>query len=81
MVRNGLNTGEATILLDCLKRQGRSLLQAGQKAELLAKPLIDFYAASAYAYAIIVINSPLHKSISSLKGSHGHTYNHKAHLD
>ena len=75
-VKNGLNTEEASILLDCL-RQGHSLLQAGQKAELLAKPLIDFYAASAYAYAIIVVNSPLHKSIKTLKGSHGHTYNHK----
>lgn len=39
--------------------------------------LIDFYAASAYAYATIVINSPLHKALESLKGSHGHTYNHK----
>ena len=76
MVKNGLNTEESTVLLDCL-RQGRSLLQAGQKAELLAKPLIDFYAASAYAYAIIIINSPLHKSINTLKGSHGQTYNHK----
>lgn len=72
---SGLNTQEATILMECI-RQGRSLLQAGQKAEMLAKPLIDFYAASAYAYAIIVLNSPLHKSINSLKGSHGHTYNH-----
>ena len=30
----------------------------------------------ASAYAIIVVHSPLHKSIDSLKGSHGHTYNH-----
>lgn len=74
-VRSGLNTTEASIILQCF-RQGRSLLQAGIKADLLAKPLIDFYAACAYAYAIIVINSPLHKSIDSLKGSHGHTYNH-----
>ena len=72
---SGINTQDATILMDCI-RQGRSLLQAGLKAEMLAKPLIDFYAASAYAYAIIVLNSPLHKSIASLKGSHGHTYNH-----
>lgn len=74
-VVSGLNTGEATILMECMK-QGRSLLEAGQGADILAKPLIDFYAATAYAYALIVINSPLHKSISSLKGSHGHTYNH-----
>lgn len=74
-VRSGLNTTESSIILQCF-RQGRSLLQAGVKADLLAKPLIDFYAACAYAYAIIVINSPLHKSIDSLKGSHGHTYNH-----
>lgn len=75
-VTSGLNTEDTSILLDCI-RQGRSLLQAGEKAELLAKPLIYFYAASAYAYAIIIINSPLHKSINTLKGSHGHTYNHK----
>lgn len=74
-VKDGLNTTEATILMDCI-RQGRSLLQAGCTAEMLSKPLIDFYASSAYAYAIIVLNSPLHKSIDSLKGSHGHTYNH-----
>lgn len=75
-VSGGLNTLQTTILIDCL-RQGRSLLQSGRTAEMLSKPLIDFYAASAYAYAIIVINSPLHKSIDSLKGSHGHTYNHE----
>lgn len=75
-VKSGLNTSEATILMECF-RQGRSLLQASQKADLLAKPLIDFYAASAYAYAIIVVNSPLHKSIDTLKGSHGHSYDHK----
>ena len=74
-VQNGLNTTEAINLMECI-RQGRSLLLAGAHAEMLAKPLIDFYAACAYAYAIIVINSPLHKSISTLKGSHGHTYNH-----
>ena len=74
-VVSGLNTTEATILMECMK-QGRSLLEAGQHADILAKPLIDFYAATAYAYALIVINSPLHKSINSLKGSHGHTYNH-----
>lgn len=75
-VRDGLNTTEANVLMECI-RQGRSLLQAGREAGMIAKPLIDFYAASAYAYAIIVINSPLHKSIASLKGSHGHSYDHK----
>ena len=73
--KSGINQKDAMILKQCL-RQGRSLLQAGLKAEMLAKPLIDFYAASAYAYAIIVLNSPLHKSIDTLKGSHGHTFNH-----
>ena len=58
-------------------RQGRSLLKSSQTADMLSKPLIDFYAASAYAYAAIVINSPVHKSLDSLRGSHGHTYNHK----
>ena len=61
--------------MDCI-RQGRSLLDAAIQADMIAKPLIDFYAACAYAYAIIVVHSPLHKSIDSLKGSHGHTYNH-----
>lgn len=75
MVASGLNTTEATVLIDCI-RQGRSLLQAGKQAAMLAKPLIDFYAASAYAYAIIVLNSPLHHSTGTLKGSHGHSYNH-----
>lgn len=74
-VRDGLNTTEAIYLMDCIK-QGRSLFHAGSCADMIAKPLIDFYAACAYAYAIIVINSPLHKSINTLKGSHGHTYNH-----
>jgi len=73
--KSGLNTSDTNVVIDCI-RQGRSLLQAGLEAEMLAKPLIDFYAASAYAYAIIVLNSPLHKSLDSLKGSHGHTYNH-----
>ena len=64
-VRDGLNTTEAIYLMDCIK-QGRSLFQAGACADMIAKPLIDFYAACAYAYAIIVINSPLHKSIKTL---------------
>lgn len=58
-------------------RQGRIMLDAGMNADMLAKPLIDFYAATAYAYPIIVMNSPMHKSIKTLKGSHGHTYNHE----
>ena len=72
---SGINTNSTTVLLNCM-RQGRSLLRAGRGADVLAQPLVDFYAATAYAYALIVINSPLHKSIDSLKGSHGHTYNH-----
>lgn len=75
MVRSGINTSEATVLIDCI-RQGRTLLQAGKNAEILAKPLIDFYAANAYAYTIIVLNSSIRKSIDSLKGSHGHSYDH-----
>lgn len=76
-VKDGLNTTEAICLMDCIK-QGRSLFHAGACADTIAKPLIEFYAACAYAYAIIVINSPLHKSIRTLKGSHGHTYNHSS---
>lgn len=75
-VTGELNSSTATKLVDSI-RQGRSLLQSTQSANMLSKPLIDFYAASAYAYATIVINSPLHKALDSLKGSHGHTYNHK----
>ncbi len=74
-VINGLKTDTAIKLMDSI-RQGRSLLQAARSSNMLSKPLIDFYAASAYAYASIVINSPLHKSFDSLKGSHGHTYDH-----
>lgn len=73
---NGLNTGNAINLMDCIK-QGRSLLESAKSSNMISKPLIDFYAASAYAYATIIINSPLHKSLESLKGSHGHTYNHE----
>ena len=75
-VTGELNTDTAEKLMDSI-RQGRSLLQSAQVANMLSKPLIDFYAASAYAYATIVINSPLHKALNSLKGSHGHTYNHE----
>ena len=70
-----LRTDTAVKLTDSI-RQGRSLLQSAYTANMLSKPLINFYAASAYAYATIVINSPLHKALDSLKGSHGHTYNH-----
>lgn len=75
-VSGELSTDTAEKLMDSI-RQGRSLLQSAQVANMLSKPLIDFYAASAYAYATIVINSPLHKALNSLKGSHGHTYNHE----
>lgn len=74
-VSSGLSSETAIKLADSI-HQGRCLLQSAQKSNMLSKPLIDFYAASAYAYASIVINSPLHKSLDSLKGSHGHTYNH-----
>lgn len=72
----GLNTESATVIMKCI-RQGRNLLETGQNSHVLTKPLIDFYAATAYAYALIVINSPLHKSLDSLSKSHGHTYNHR----
>ena len=75
-VKSGLNTETATTLVECI-RQGRRLLEAGRVANVLAKPLIDFYAATAYSYALIVMNSPLHKSLDSMKGSHGQTYNHE----
>lgn len=74
-VNGGLNSDTAIKLADSI-HQGRCLLQSAKSSNMLSKPLIDFYAASAYAYASIVINSPLHKSLDSLKGSHGHTYNH-----
>lgn len=74
-VSGELKTDTANKIKDSI-RQGRSLLQSAQTANMLSKPLIDFYAASAYAYASIVINSPLHKSLDTLKGSHGYTYEH-----
>lgn len=75
-VTGELSTDTAIKLMDSV-RQGRSLLESAKVSNMLSKPLIDFYAASAYAYSTIVINSPLHKALDSLKGSHGHTYNHK----
>lgn len=75
-VTKELITDTATKIKDSI-HQGRCLLQSAANSNMLSKPLIDFYAASAYAYASIVINSPLHKSLDSLRGSHGHTYNHK----
>lgn len=75
-VTGELKTDTAIKLADSI-RQGRSLLQSAYGANMLSKPLINFYAASAYAYATIVINSPLHKALDSLKGSHGHSYTHK----
>ncbi len=78
-VTGELKLDTATKLKDCIQ-QGRSLLLSAQTANMLSKPLIDFYAASAYAYASIVVNSPLHKSLDSLKGSHGHSYDHEHEL-
>lgn len=75
-VKGELRTDTAIKLADSI-RQGRSLLQSAYAANMLSKPLINFYAASAYAYATIVINSPLHKALDSLKGSHGHSYIHE----
>lgn len=72
---DGVNSTTSEFIIDSL-RQGRSLLEAGQNADLLTKPLIYFYAATAYSYAIIILNSPIHKGFESLKGSHGHSYYH-----
>lgn len=64
---------ESEMLIDCMN-QGRNLFLAGKNADLLSKPLIYFYSFMSYTYAGIVLNSPMHKALASMKNSHGQAY-------
>lgn len=74
---SAFKTSESEMILDCMM-QGRNLFLAGQNADLLSKPLIYFYSFISYTYAAIVINSPMHKALNSIKNSHGQTYDHQS---
>jgi hypothetical protein len=69
----GINREEALRLKNCFT-QGRELYLAGKNGSLMVKPLNFFYALTAYAYGIIVLNNPLRFSKKNLPGSHGMSY-------
>lgn len=66
----GIATDEAQRIKNCM-RQGRELYIAGKQGSLMVKPLNLFYALTAYAYAIIILNNPIRYSLDGLPGSHG----------
>jgi hypothetical protein len=69
----GINKDEALRLKNCFT-QGRELYLAGKNGSLMVKPLNFFYALTAYAYGIIVLNNPLRFNKKNLPGSHGMSY-------
>lgn len=69
----GINADEALRLKNCFS-QGRELYIAGKNGSLMVKPLNFFYALTAYAYGIIVLNNPLRYNKGNLPGSHGMSY-------
>ncbi|HDR8949000.1 TPA: hypothetical protein QDA71_006083 [Burkholderia vietnamiensis] len=69
----GISAGEATRIKNCL-RQGRELYLSGKSGSLMVKPLNFFYSLTAYAYGIIILNSPIRYSLDNLPGSHGLNY-------
>lgn len=69
----GINTEEAARLKNCFS-QGRELFLAGKHGSLMVKPLNFFYALTAYAYGIIILNNPLRYRKDMLPGSHGMSY-------
>jgi hypothetical protein len=71
--KSGINEEQARTLRNCM-RQGRDLFQSGQQGSLMIKPLVWFYSLTAYAYACIILNSPLRHSLETLPGSHGLNY-------
>ncbi|HVV92621.1 MAG TPA: YaaC family protein [Hyphomicrobiales bacterium] len=70
---SGINAEEALRLKNCFS-QGRELYLAGRNGSLMVKPLNFFYAMTAYAYGIIVLNNPLRFNKGNLPGSHGLGY-------
>lgn len=69
----GISAEEAQRLKNCFA-QGRELYLAGKHGSLMVKPLNFFYALTAYAYGIIVLNNPLRYNKGGLPGSHGLAY-------
>ena len=69
----GINRDEALRLKNCFT-QGRELYLAGKNGSLMVKPLNFFYALTAYAYGIIVLNNPMRFNKKNLPGSHGMSY-------
>jgi YaaC-like Protein len=70
---SGIASDKARCLKNCL-RQGRELYISGKTGSLMVKPLNLFYSLTAYAYAIIILNSPIRFDIEVLPGSHGLNY-------
>lgn len=69
----GINADEALRLKNCFS-QGRELYIAGKNGSLMVKPLNFFYALTAYAYGIVVLNNPMRFNKGNLPGSHGMAY-------
>lgn len=69
----GISAEEASRLKNCFS-QGRELFIAGRNGSLMVKPLNFFYALTAYAYGVIVLNNPLRYRKDMLPGSHGMAY-------
>ncbi|GAB4057267.1 YaaC family protein [Uliginosibacterium sediminicola] len=69
----GISVSEAQRLKNCMK-QGRELYQSGRAGSLMVKPLNFFYALTAYAYAVVILNNPVRYVLDGLPGSHGLNY-------
>ncbi|QYZ68372.1 YaaC family protein [Neotabrizicola shimadae] len=69
----GINAAEAAKIKHCFS-QGRELYRSGTVGSLVVKPLNYFYALTAYAYGIIILNNPIRFRKDMLPGSHGINY-------
>lgn len=69
----GITLSEAQRLKNCMK-QGRELYLSGRTGSLMVKPLNFFYALTAYAYAVVILNNPVRYVLDGLPGSHGLNY-------
>ena len=69
----GIALSEAQRLKNCMK-QGRELYLSGRAGSLMVKPLNFFYALTAYAYAVVILNNPVRYVLDGLPGSHGLNY-------
>lgn len=70
---SGISSDEAIRMKNCFT-QGRELYMAGKNGSLMVKPLNFFYALTAYAYGVVVLNNPLRYNKGNLPGSHGMSY-------